>query len=172
MDIGVELQTLTDEHEGADTRDVECSPDSFVRIGIHKAGRALLLDGFNELLDQFAGLIFFGEIHAEAGHRLGDVVALLIMNEAPALKQHLIELFARYVEQALPDRIAVFGWAEGEQAKRTVCDAVVGLLFGECLMGNASGAQVNQVKSLKFGLPGGPVELSDCQSCMSGLIES
>ncbi len=152
VQIGVQLQGLTNEYEAHDAVDVECATQLGATAAgiVHVTTGGVTFDALDEAVDQAAGFILLGEAEAEASDCLGDVEALKVVLVVTALEQLLVELLASGVQQTLPDGIAFFGRTKGEQAQRRVGEPVLKLLFSEGLCGDGSRGEVDQVEAVEF----------------------
>jgi hypothetical protein len=141
----VELEGLAHEDQTHDSINIKNAPNTNLGSVINKPVGAGFLDSRDEAVDDFPGLVLFGEPHGISGDRLGDIEGLKVAVVVGAREQTLVEVFAGGIQQSFPDGIAFLGGAKGEQAKGGVAKPVFVGFIGEGLGGDRAGRQVDQI---------------------------
>ena len=167
--VGMELQRGTCEDEGHHSIEVELPAVALLDI-VKEAGRAGLLDALGEALNQAGGLVLLGEAEAVAADGLGDVKGLPVIVVVAAVEQELVEPLAGFLDETLPDGVALLGGTEREKAERGVGEAVFAGGLGEGLGGDAAGSEVDQVEAFQAGLARCTEIFAEGEGDMAGLI--
>ncbi|MCU0793545.1 MAG: hypothetical protein MUE42_12010 [Opitutaceae bacterium] len=167
--VGVELERGADEHEAHHAIEVEVAADAGGGV-VKEAGGAGGVNPIHHALDEAGGLVLLREAEGEAGDSLGDVECLPVVVVVGAVEEGLVDALAGLVHEAFPDRVALLGGAEAEEAEGGVGEAVFRRGLGEHLGGDATGGEVDQVVALERGLAGGAVVFAEGEGDVAGLV--
>ena len=171
MDVGMQLKSLPDENEGKQTVNI-IHPGRTVRIVIAKPPRTILLNAFDEAVDDLARIVFFRKPEAKSRDGFGDGKSLKVIVMVGSGEKATVKLFAGGIKQAFPNGISFLGCAERKQTERGIGHAVIIRIFDKGLLGDASRGQVIEVVFPQLNLPGGPKEFTNRQGCMTRFVHA